>query len=110
MKRTLIKDLQQKINQTVKVQGWLQTLRDQKKMQFLILRDVTGLVQIAFLKQEDLEFAEIISNLNLETTLTIIGKVIQNPAVKLGQIEIRLENMVVNNLANSPLPFDPFTD
>ena len=65
MKRTLIKDLQQKINQTVKVQGWLQTLRDQKKMQFLILRDVTGLVQIAFLKQEDLEFAELISNLNL---------------------------------------------
>ena len=47
MERTLISDLPQHIDQEVTIQGWLQTLRDQKNMQFLIVRDCTGLVQIA---------------------------------------------------------------
>ena len=47
MERTFIKDLKAKIGQEVTLKGWLQTLRDQKSMQFLILRDRTGLVQIA---------------------------------------------------------------
>jgi len=42
MERTFIRDLRNKVDQTVKLQGWLQTLRDQKKIQFLILRDPTG--------------------------------------------------------------------
>ena len=42
MERTLIKDLREKIGQTVMMEGWLQTLRDQKKIQFLILRDPPG--------------------------------------------------------------------
>ena len=46
MQRTLIKDLPRHIGEEVKVQGWLQTLRDQKSMQFLVLRDKTGLVQV----------------------------------------------------------------
>jgi len=62
MQRTLIKDLHDHIDEVVKVQGWLQTLRDQKSMQFLILRDKTGLVQITHWKKGDLELAETIQN------------------------------------------------
>ena len=47
MDRTPIGNLKDHLNETVTIQGWLQTLRDQKKMQFLILRDRTGLVQVA---------------------------------------------------------------
>ena len=36
MDRTFSGDLKQHIGDTVKIHGWLQTLRDQKKMQFLI--------------------------------------------------------------------------
>ena len=35
MERTYIKDLRSAIGQTVQINGWLQTLRDQKKLQFL---------------------------------------------------------------------------
>ncbi len=42
----------------MKVQGFLQTLRDQKKMQFLILRDPTGLVQVAHYRPNNEELAE----------------------------------------------------
>ena len=79
MERTFIKDLRGKIDQTVKLQGWLQTLRDQKKIQFLILRDPTGLVQVAHWKPNDEVLAEKIAALGAETALTITGKVIDNP-------------------------------
>jgi aspartyl/asparaginyl-tRNA synthetase len=50
MERKLIGSLRQHIGEQVLIKGWLQTLRDQKKMQFLIIRDHSGLVQVAFEK------------------------------------------------------------
>ncbi len=99
MERTLIKDLHDYIGEQVKVQGWLQTLRDQKNMQFLILRDRTGLAQVAFWKQGDPELAERISRLNTESALTITGKVVENPVVKLGGIELQLETLEAEGAA-----------
>mgnify|MGYP001025862826 FL=1 len=108
MQRTLIKDLPRHIGEEVKVQGWLQTLRDQKSMQFLILRDKTGLVQVAHWKKGNPELAETISKLGTESALTIVGKVVANEVVRLGGLEIQLEDLKVEGLAETPLPFDPF--
>lgn len=110
MERTMVKDLRGKIDQTVKLQGWLQTLRDQKKIQFLILRDPTGLVQVAHWKPNNEELAAKLASLGAESALTVTGKVIDNPVVKLNQIEVQLETLKVENAAESPLPFDPFAD
>ena len=108
MERTLIKDLSEHINQKVMIQGWLHTLRDQKNMQFLIIRDRTGLVQVAHYKKGNLELAETISTLGTESALTITGKVVENKIVKLGGLEIQLEDLKVENPAEVPLPFEPF--
>ncbi len=108
MERTLIKDLGQHLDQQVKVQGWLHTLRDQKNMQFLIIRDRTGLVQVAHYKKGNLELAEAVSSLGTESALTIIGNVVKNEIVKLGGIEIQLEDMIIEGAADIPLPFEPF--
>ena len=110
MERTWIKDLRQMVGQRVKLQGHLQTLRDQKKMQFLILRDTTGLAQVAFYKPNDSQMAERISALTTESALTITGTVADNPVVKLGGLEVQLETLTVENLAVSPLPIDPFAE
>jgi aspartyl-tRNA synthetase len=108
MERTLIKDLDQHIEEQIKIQGWLHTLRDQKSMQFLIIRDRSGLVQVAHWKKGNLELAKIISNLGTESALTITGKVVKNEVVKLGGIEIQLEDLVIEGNAEIPLPFEPF--
>ncbi len=110
MERTSIGELRTKVGETVKIQGWLQTLRDQKKMQFLIVRDRTGLVQVAFWKGNSTDLAEQISGLNVESALTITGKVVDNPVVKLGGLEIQLDTLEINALAESPVPFDPFAE
>ena len=108
MKRTLIKDLSSHIEEQVTVQGWLQTLRDQKNMQFLIVRDRTGLVQVALWKKGNPELAELISTIGTESALTLTGKVVKNDVVKLSGIEIQLEDLKVESAAEIPLAFEPF--
>lgn len=107
MQRCLIGDLEQQIGQTVTVRGWLQTLRDQKKMQFLVVRDAGGSAQVVFEKAADPDLAERISGLNPESVVTITGKVAANPVVKLRGLEIQLENLRVDSPAAAPLPLDP---
>ena len=110
MERTLIKDLKEKVGQQVTLKGWLQTLRDQKSMQILILRDKTGLAQIAHWKKGNPELAELISTLGTESALTLTGNVVANEVVKLGGIEVQLESLIVENNAELPLPFEPFSE
>jgi nondiscriminating aspartyl-tRNA synthetase len=108
MERTPINELGKHIDEQVTIQGWLQTLRDQKNMQFLIVRDRTGLVQVSHWKEGNPELAETISTLGTESALTITGKVVKNEIVKLGGIEIQLEALNVEGAAETPLPFEPF--
>lgn len=108
MERILIGDLRSQIGQSVKVQGWLQVLRDQKKMQFLVLRDQSGAVQIVVEKNANPDQAALVSSCGVEAALTITGKVVDNPIVKLGGIEMQLETIEINNNAASPLAFEPF--
>lgn len=110
MERTYIKDLRNSIGETVCVEGWLQTLRDQKKLQFLILRDPSGLVQIVHWKPNNEALAEVISQIGIESAVIVTGKVIDNPVVKLGGLEIQLESLTVANNAEIPLPMDPFAE
>lgn len=110
MQRIYIGELRKHIGEKVQIEGFLQTLRDQKKMQFLIVRDLTGLVQTAFWKANDLELAEKISTLAAETVVKITGTVVDNPIVKLGGLEIQLETLEVESAAESPLPLDPFAE
>lgn len=107
MQRTLIGDLRDSLGQTVKIQGWLQTLRDQKKMQFLIVRDASGLVQAVLEKSASPALAELISSTNPESVLTLTGRVVDNPVVKLGGLELVIETLQVDSGAEAPLPLDP---
>ena len=108
MERTPIGSLRDKIDQKVNIQGWLQVLRDQKKMQFLIIRDNTGFAQVVFEKAANSELGILISTLGTESAVSITGKVVDNPVVKLGGLEIQLEDLEVNNMAEASLPFEPY--
>jgi nondiscriminating aspartyl-tRNA synthetase len=110
MKRIPIGELAAHLDEKVTVQGWLQILRDQKNIQFLILRDRTGLVQVAHYKPNDPDLADKISALGTESALTLTGKVVKNEVVKLGGLEIQLEELYTENAAETPLPFDPFDE
>ena len=56
--RTLIKNLASSADGPVRVSGWVETVRDQKKVQFVVLRDESGAVQLVNPRSFDAEGVE----------------------------------------------------
>ena len=111
MERTLIRELGAHHNQVVTICGWVQSIRNQKRMQFLIVRDHTGLVQITHEKGEPKNPLETqIENLTLESAVSVTGVVVPDERVRLGQIEIVAQELVVESVAETPLPIDDQTN
>jgi nondiscriminating aspartyl-tRNA synthetase len=106
--RTLIGELPEKIGQRATIRGWVQAIRDQKSIQFVIVRDETGLAQVVLPKQEPpSELNDAISALTVESAVTISGTVAADERVKLGGLELKLEELAVDSLAEPEVPIAP---
>ncbi len=111
MRRTLIRDCREAIGETVTVCGWVHALRLQRKMQFVIIRDHTGLLQLTHRRGgegDDLE--QRLEDLSPESTVRITGTVVENPVVNLGGIELVPLSVDVVAKAETPLPIDENTN
>jgi nondiscriminating aspartyl-tRNA synthetase len=104
----LIEDLKGSVDQRVTVRGWVNAIRDQKKVQFVVLRDETGLAQIVLPKDDPpTALNEAVSALTPESAVTIAGTVVADERVKLGGLELRLEALEVDSPAEPELPVAP---
>lgn len=101
-------DLKDHFNEDVEISGFVDNIRDLQWVQFVILRDKTGKVQITIEKSEEKnkEMVELISNLPLESTVKITGKVIENEKVKLNGMEINPSSIVVTSTSALELPIN----
>lgn len=103
MNRTYIKDLKKG---QVLLQGWVHELRDIGKIKFILLRDMSGVVQCV-IKKENL-FKQF-SNLSLESVVSIKGNVreaqVKSPEVTKKEIEIEVEELEILSKAE-PLPIN----
>ena len=109
--RVLIKDLAALPDGLVSVAGWVETVRDQKKVQFVVLRDESGAVQLVNPRTvgEDGtvladEPATTISALSQGTFVRATGELKHDERVKLGGIEIRLSSLDVETAAIPETP------
>jgi nondiscriminating aspartyl-tRNA synthetase len=84
MSRILANQLLQHIGTEVEVRGWLNNIRAIGKVNFLIMRDRTGFLQVII---EDKSEYQKIAHLQPGTILTVHGKVKASPQAELG-IEI----------------------
>lgn len=106
--RTVISALAALEEGPVKVQGWVDTVRDQKKVQFIVLHDETGACQLVNPRTEDRgHISEVISPLAKGTMLTIEGDLKHDERVKLGGLEVKISSITVESAA---LPETPIAD
>ncbi|MFD3467202.1 aspartate--tRNA(Asn) ligase [Streptomyces sp. NPDC058682] len=106
--RVLVSDLRAHVDQTVTVSGWVNALRLQRTMQFVILRDHSGMVQVTH-KRDGGPLEAVIESLTPESAVRITGRVVATPQVKLGGLELVPESVEVLNRAETPLPIDERT-
>ncbi|MCF7791779.1 MAG: aspartate--tRNA ligase [Victivallales bacterium] len=87
------------IDKTVKVSGWVHSVRDHGGIIFIDLRDKTGLVQIVIDPKRD--FYKTLEHWRLETVICFAGKVVErsvesvNPKLATGEIEIVADEMEI---------------
>lgn len=103
--RIVIKDLATTAEGPVTVAGWVDKVRDQKKVQFVVLRDESGAAQLVHPRLEETDpIAEIISSLATGTFLKVTGELKLDERVKLGGLEIKVSEIDVVSEANPETP------
>lgn len=103
MNRTRIADL--KVGEINKVQGFVENIRDKKWMAFLVVRDISGKLQLTIEKEKHPELAEVVKSLTIDSVITVEGMVVENSYVKLGGIEMLPDTLTIESIA-APLPIE----
>src|SRR5271154_1889519 len=105
MTRTLISELPSHVGERVTIRGWAQAVRDQKRVQFVVVRDESGLAQAVLGKDDPpTELNEQITSLSVESAVTVTGTVVADERVKLGGLELQLSGLTVDSPAEPELP------
>ena len=89
----------------IKVCGFVDTIRNKSKMAFIVLKDITGRVQITVEKGEDEALDNAVNQLTPDSVITVEGKAVESEYVKLGGVEIYPKKITIESLA-APLPID----
>ncbi len=109
---------------TVRVSGWVEKVRDQRYVQFVVLRDESGAVQLVnggVLREADPENPRsdvlvprttTISELTQGSFVTVTGELQHNERVKLGGVEVQIETIevVTKSLPDNPVAGDSNID
>ena len=104
MKRTYIKDV--KVGEVNKVKGFIENIRDKKTMAFIVVRDITGKLQVTIEKEKYPEIAEEIAGVLPHSVITVEGPIVANEYVKMGGMEMLPEKLKVESRAEA-LPLGP---
>ena len=94
------------VGKTVKLAGWVNSIRNLGGLLFITLRDETGIVQLIS------EEVDKYININKESTITIMGTVKKrtddmiNPNMKTGEIEVLISSLEVLGECENVLPFE----
>ncbi|CEQ20166.1 aspartate--tRNA ligase AspS [[Clostridium] sordellii] len=100
MERIMINKLNEYINKSVNIKGWIHRVRKLKSITFLILRDRTGLVQCVL--ENNLTD---INSLKLESVVSINGEVRESKN-NLNPFEISVESINIINSCKEELPIE----
>ncbi len=100
-------ELKRQLNKDVVLAGWVHDVRVLGGISFLLLRDMSGIVQVTAPKSKaPAEVVKEISSLHQEDVILVKGMVVASKIAKRG-IEVIPSELEVLNRAETPLPLDP---
>lgn len=101
MKRALIKDIW--LNEWNRLAGFVENIRDKKFLCFIVLRDVSGKIQLTINKNDHPELSDVVSKLTVDSIINVEGKIVANENVKLNGIEMLVDKLQIDTIA-APSP------
>ena len=106
MERTYIKDVTPGV---CRVQGFVENFRNKRTMAFIVVKDITGKLQITIEKEKHPEFTEMLDKLSIHSVVSFEGEVVASEYVKMGGKEMYPTSMTVESYADA-LPIKDDSD
>jgi len=101
VERKYISDALGCAEEKVLVQGFVDSIRDSKYMAFIVLKDITGRVQVTVEKEDHPDLCDTIAQITPDSVLSVTGIVKANEYVKLNGVEIVPETIVLESQAEA---------
>lgn len=107
MKSIYFKDLPNYYNQEIEISGFVDKIRDLQYVQFVVVRDSSGKVQITIEKNEQNQaMNDVVAKLTKESTVCAKGILYERPNVKLRGMEFIPSSFEVTSVSAEQLPID----
>lgn len=102
MNRVYTHHIRQHVGENVTIAGFVQTIRNQGSITFLLVRDISGVIQVVITKNNN-EAMGVASTLSLESVIAVTGLVKEERQAP-GGLEIAAEIILVLSHARPELP------
>ncbi len=106
MTRTYIKDI---TPGKCRVQGFVENFRNKRTMAFIVVKDITGKLQVTIEKEKHPEMEELLNQLTIHSVVTFEGEVVLSEYVKMGGKEMYPDTMKIESIAEA-LPIKDDSD
>ena len=105
MERQYVKEVLEGKERKVAVKGWVYDTRDLGKIRFLLLRDITGIIQITATIKESAKDVYKLMNPSRESVISVLGNAKKSKQAP-GGMEIVPEKIELIAEAEQPIPID----
>ena len=106
MERTYIKDITPGV---CRVSGFVENFRNKRTMAFIVVKDITGKLQVTVEKEKHPEMLEMLDKLTIHSVVTFEGEVVLSEYVKMGGKEMYPTSMKIESVADA-LPIKDDSD
>lgn len=101
--RTLINNLKE--NEETKISGFVEKIRDTKYMVFIILKDISGSIQVSIEKENNDALLKDVSSITVGSVVSFEGKMLHSEYVKNGGREFIPTSIKIESISD-PSPID----
>lgn len=99
MKRVYLNEVRAHLGEEILVQGFVENFRDSSYMMFIVLKDITGKLQITIEKEKLPEIAAVCAPLTGDSVISVTGIVSESEYVKLNGLEMIPTSVKVESIA-----------
>ena len=99
MNRTYISDITP--GASYRISGFVENLRNKRTMAFLVIRDISGKLQVTLEKEKNPELAALVDQLTIHSVVSVEGPVVANEYVKMGGAEMLPEKLEIESIADA---------
>lgn len=99
MKRVLIKNI--KLGEVNHVAGFVENIRNKKSMCFIVLKDVSGKLQLTIEKEKHPELNDVLNQITNDSVIEATGLIVASEYVKLNGMEMYPDTITIDSIAEA---------